>query len=395
MTAGQGTTHQTTHASTASLALQFVDLFHDPIEGLHYEIRYDDGSLIGAGTSAGLGTTAIYHHLQPDADILIAVKRDGDGKFKTIAKTVLSTGHQEITLISPKIKLEAETQPALGAPGTAHMAQPPLPPSVDTLKSQIPATPSTAASTTYTVQAGDYPGKIAAKFGMTTQQFMALNPQIKDVTKMQIGEIVNVSGNAASAAPTVTPKPMSNTAAKTKPTITTGRDGNGLPIALYVNNAKDWLGRVVAIPYNWSIWQNAQAATPSTQGHPSVNPPSNAPAVKKNAPPSSTAMEHLQALMAFAEEQVKYKYGEGTRAILKKHLGTPGSYKIGTTTFPSGINDWPTKKADARTGICQVYVNIALAMAGYWNGLNQTSVAKESGKDWLAAGFTNVMSELR
>lgn len=385
-----------TNSTTASLLLQFVDLFHDPIEGLNYEIRYAYGSLIGTGTSGGLGTTAIYNNLQPDSEITIAAKRDEDGTPKIIGRTTLCTGHQEITMISPKIKLEAQTQPAAGAPGTTHEAQPPTPPSVDALKTKNTATPSTtAAPTTYTVQAGDYPGKIAAKFGMTTQQFMELNPQIKDVTKMQIGDIVKVSGKAApTATPTATPKPMSSAATKTTPTITMGRDADGLPMALYIKDAKDWLGRVVAIPYNWSISQNAQTEAASTQGHPSVNPPSNAPTVKKAEQPSNAAMEHLQALMAFAEEQVKYKYDAGTQAVLKKHYGTPGSYNIGSSTFPSGSNDWPTKQANTPTGRCQVYANIALAMTGYWNGKNKTSVAKESGKDWLAAGFTNVISEL-
>lgn len=391
-------TESTENVETASLELQFVDLFSDPIEGLSYEIRYADGSLIGSGSSGGLGLTQNYENLRPDAEIVISVKRDDDGKFKIIGRDRLSIGHQEITMISPKIKLEAETQKSEGAEGTTHEVQPPVPPKVEELKKvdAPPSPPPSTSTTTYTVQAGDYPGKIATKFGMTSQQFLALNPQIKDVTKMQIGDKVNVSGTATTTAvPNTTVKPMTSTAPKVKPTITVGRDADGLPMALYVKNAKDWLGRVIAIPYNWLTSQNAQAGAKSTQGHPSVNPASQVPAVKSKEQPSDAVLEHLQALIAFAEEQVKYDYsGNGTQAILKKHFAVHSSYKIGSTTFPSGSNDWPAKKPGDSKKICQIYVNIALAMAGYWNGENKTARAKESGKDWLAAGFTNVIGEL-
>lgn len=390
------TLNRTNNTDTASLLLQFVDLLLEPIEGLHYEIRYVNGGVIDANISGGMGTTPCYNNLQAESDIIISVKRDADGTFKEIGRSTLDPGYQEITMQSPKIRLEAETQQAAGSPGTAHEVQPPTPPDINavTANNRVPA-PAKSAPATYTVKSGDYPGKIAAKFGMTTQQFLALNPQIKDVTKMQIGDIVIISGKPAPAAPTSTPpKPMSSSGTKSKPSITMGRDAAGLPVALYVNNAKDWLGRTVAIPYNWLISQNAQTGAAPAQGHPSVNPPSNEPAVKKTETPSSKAMEHLQALMAFAEEQVKYKYGEGTRAVLKKHFSSPGSYNIGTSTFPSGANDWPGKETYKSIGKCQVYVNVALAMAGYWNGQNTTSVARESGKDWLAAGFKNVTSEL-
>lgn len=396
-------TTATTQAATASLALQFVDYVSNPIEGINYEIRYANGDRIGAGTSGGLGLTAIYDNLKADMNIVIAVKRDEDGKFKPIRTEHLTAGHQEFMLISPKIKLEAETQKVEGAPGTTDSVQPPVPATIDQLRpsdeaASAPPKPATAAAapaTTYIMQAGDYPGKIAAKYGMTTAQFMALNPQIKDVTKMQVGDVVSVFGTAAPvSASSSTVKPMRSAGVKTTPTITQGRDADGLPMALYVNDIRDWLGRHIAAIYNWRTFQDAQSGKKSTQAHPAINPLSKAPAVTGSAAPTTVALEHLLALIAFEEEHVKYNYGTGTDAVLSKHLKVHDSYRIGSSTFPAGSNEWPAKGSTDSSGRCQVYVNVALAMAGYWNGKNATSAAKESGKDWLAAGFTNVVSEL-
>lgn len=46
-----------------------------------------------------------------------------------------------------------------------------------------------AGSQTYTVQAGDIPGSIAAKFGITVEALLAANPGI-DPTNLQIGEVL-------------------------------------------------------------------------------------------------------------------------------------------------------------------------------------------------------------
>lgn len=45
---------------------------------------------------------------------------------------------------------------------------------------------------TYTVQKGDSPYSIAAKFGVTLNAFLAANPEITDPTKLQIGQVVKI-----------------------------------------------------------------------------------------------------------------------------------------------------------------------------------------------------------
>lgn len=67
-----------------------------------------------------------------------------------------------------------------------------------------PSSTSTAAPTsvsgarTHTVKAGEYPGKIAKKYGMTSKELLALNG-ISDPTKLQIGQVLKVSKDGSSA----------------------------------------------------------------------------------------------------------------------------------------------------------------------------------------------------
>jgi LysM repeat protein len=55
----------------------------------------------------------------------------------------------------------------------------------------VPAATGTPSSLgqTYTVQAGDYPATIAAKFGITVEALLAANPGI-DPTNLQIGQVL-------------------------------------------------------------------------------------------------------------------------------------------------------------------------------------------------------------
>jgi len=88
--------------------------------------------------------------------------------------------------------------------------------------SAAPSTTSAPAPTTtvsgartHTVKAGEYPGKIAKKYGMTSNELLALNG-ITDPTKLQVGQVLKVSkdgsaSNVSTATQTVStpaPKPV-------------------------------------------------------------------------------------------------------------------------------------------------------------------------------------------
>ncbi len=57
---------------------------------------------------------------------------------------------------------------------------------------------STSGARTHTVKSGEYPGKIASQYGMTTDELLALNG-ITDPRKLQVGKVLKVSGSDSSA----------------------------------------------------------------------------------------------------------------------------------------------------------------------------------------------------
>jgi LysM repeat protein len=71
---------------------------------------------------------------------------------------------------------------------------------------------STSGARTHTVKSGEYPGKIASQYGITTDELLSLN-DITDPRKIQVGKVLKVSGsdsaaNVDSPVPVVTPTMM-------------------------------------------------------------------------------------------------------------------------------------------------------------------------------------------
>ena len=57
---------------------------------------------------------------------------------------------------------------------------------------------SASGARTHTVKSGEYPGKIASQYDMTTDELLALNG-ITDSRKLQVGKILKVSGSSSTA----------------------------------------------------------------------------------------------------------------------------------------------------------------------------------------------------
>ena len=57
---------------------------------------------------------------------------------------------------------------------------------------------STSGARTHTVKSGEYPGKIASQYGMTTDELLALNG-ITDPRKLQVGKVLKVSSSDSAA----------------------------------------------------------------------------------------------------------------------------------------------------------------------------------------------------
>ena len=104
--------------------------------------------------------------------------------------------------IGQVVKLPAATEPPPAATATAPPAATPTsapeasateapPPPTEPPATNTPGPTSTPSSLgqTYTVQEGDIPETIAAKFGITTEALLAANPGI-DPTNLQIGQVL-------------------------------------------------------------------------------------------------------------------------------------------------------------------------------------------------------------
>ena len=98
--------------------------------------------------------------------------------------------------------------PLLFGSGTTSPKASPTP-SASVIASGSPtAAPSVApsvASTTYTVKGGDTLSKIAKAFGVTVDQIALANPQIKDINKLNIGDVLNIPTASASTPATAAP----------------------------------------------------------------------------------------------------------------------------------------------------------------------------------------------
>jgi hypothetical protein len=71
-----------------------------------------------------------------------------------------------------------------------------------TAESLAPTPLPTATPLTYTVVRGDTLTKIAKKFGVTVEQILAANPQIKDANTINVGDVIVIPTGAAAASPT-------------------------------------------------------------------------------------------------------------------------------------------------------------------------------------------------
>ncbi len=99
--------------------------------------------------------------------------------------------------VGQSIRLPQDASPpAAGAstPEAAPTSAPP-PPADTPTTAPAPAARATSApqtgATTYTVQQGDYPATIAAKFGITVEALLAANPGINP-TGLHIGDVLNI-----------------------------------------------------------------------------------------------------------------------------------------------------------------------------------------------------------
>lgn len=399
--------------STATLNVYFMDFAMNPVEGLSFRVTDKKGKVLGSGACSGQDEAISFEGLTPNQTVEVQVRREFDGTYKPIGQVALSSGAHTITCISPKIKLEAETQLYQGEPGTAEQVEVPVvtpwnpldeAPEVNESVPSAAATPtndtapqaSSSNTSTYTVVSGDTLGGIANRYGMSLDALLALNPQVTDPAKISIGQAITVSGTPSAPSTTSANTKSTTSNAASKPasansatvcasnqacTHQSGRDSKGVPTAVVMPNALNAASTFLAGLWQWA-WDsfNSSKAKAATHANPKVN------ATQDYPPASKEALRLLKLLCEFEEKQVTLAYGPKGGVSTSVTLGR----------YEKGKTDWPSKshKPESSLGACLAYVKIAMARCGWTNGHSDTGSAKDSGKDWEAYGFSNATGSL-
>ena len=93
--------------------------------------------------------------------------------------------------------------------GGGPVAQTTPSPSVSASASTAPVTPAAPTPQTYTVKAGDTLTSIARRFGVTQNQILKANPDIKDPNKIAVGDVLTIptkgSGGVITSEPSTSP----------------------------------------------------------------------------------------------------------------------------------------------------------------------------------------------
>ena len=137
-------------------------------------------------------------------------------RFGTTTRNLMSLNgitNANLIRVGQVIKLSGEAAPA--APAPAPVAPAPVAPAPTT---PAPAPAAPAAATTYTVVARDTLSGIASRFGTTTRNLMSLNG-ITNANFLRVGQVLTISGAAATPAPAApaTPAPASPAPASPAP----------------------------------------------------------------------------------------------------------------------------------------------------------------------------------
>jgi LysM repeat protein len=110
----------------------------------------------------------------------------------------------------------------LGQDSTPAAATTPAAPSTPSTGTIAPAATISPDATTHVVAAGDTLSLIAQRNNLTLDQLLALNPGLTSDSVLQVGQVINVSGQAptpaATLAPTTTPSPAPTLAPSATPT---------------------------------------------------------------------------------------------------------------------------------------------------------------------------------
>lgn len=360
-------------AQPPELSICMRALDGEPIVKLGVNVCWDGGELTAFTNAEGLLPPV---KAPPGAVLTLAVQRF-DKTYKEIGATVMPAANGLLTAISPSLVLETKTELHEGTPGTAEAAIPKS--EASDAGDLMPPPPVTATGAAPEHAPSAPPARNADKAATPQATGKAAPAQsTKPVPVQAAPKQATVVPTAAHSA-TSAPRKISG-ADDAKQALQTGRNERGHPIAFHTQKLIDW----------WGSWR---LPTLNLWG---------GSAVQGTAPKTSVAVtaemvQQVQALLAFAKEQTKYHYTEGTAGVLTSMANRSFKHASGE------------KRAFESIGLCYTYVKVALTRNKIVDGilgdkkLDRQSAAEhyamqdsasKAGPALLAKGFRDVTASV-
>lgn len=343
-------------AGSPKLHMRFLALDGQCIPKLGVLVRWPGGSCLSK-TDANGCLPAI--EAPAGLGLKIAVQRF-DGSYKEIGGSAMPATDGELTLVSPKMVFDIQTEAHSGTPGDAEKHVP-RPDAAD--HGDLAPAASDAAKEGAAVASG--PATVTPQ---STLANAAPPTPPKPATKS--------TAAPAAKAKLVAAKPPQHISARTKAkaAIQKGRDANGNPLAVIAEKALDWWNSW-RLP-TFELWRRPDAV--GTIGQ--------AAAQGYNVATSAALKPKLDVLLTFAAEQTEYKYAdwEGT-AVVVAAMNRGEFHAKGE------------KKAHVSLWKCYQYVRVALTRAKIVDGVladdqpyEVQNSASKAGRALLTKGFADV-----
>ncbi|WP_244143993.1 flagellar hook-length control protein FliK [Paraburkholderia fungorum] len=377
-------------AATPTTECRFVGLDGSPISGLQYRLEADGN--VEIGTTDDMGSASPVTTFAAGSNCAVYVKRD-DGTFKQITAFSIPEADTTVTLMSPSMLLEGETQQHGGSPDETYK-EPPAPENQGSDSEVHPAYSAEHEASS------DGAAPSASQDATTTAKTPAVDTT---TTPAQSAPTANTPPPAASA-PQPKPAPPAPAPAKkaappaaikgstgkapTLTTVATNRDAVGHPQAQPEESFTDWAGRKVNGAWHFiEDWLGVTTNPVAGKTVPGVKPPAGAAAL---SPAVLSPADAAKKLATIAEEQTAYSMPSSSTVVNLKQI-SDGTIKYGT------------KKTKQSKGQCYMYVKIALWKAnaikfvkgkdGKFAG-GGGSYAKVAGAFLKSQGYEDVTAEL-
>ncbi|WP_232454090.1 flagellar hook-length control protein FliK [Burkholderia ubonensis] len=367
-----------------SLDCRFCGLDGEPIAGAHYRFLVDGNDI--SGTTDSSGNTPTLQNLKPESDCKVFIKRD-DGTFKQVAAFVVPSTSGYVTLMSPSVLLEGQSEQHGGNHDDVYKEPDPV--GSDKAATNASATGgnandrgSSAAGSTNTVSTGTNvqqgnPGANSAP-AQSSQPKPAQTPPAPHPSSAAQATKPSKSAAASTALKGGTGKAPQAKAVQTK------RDHLSHPQAKPSHDSTDWLDQKIMA--TWHYIENlfgVKANPVMAVGH--GDTPAASAKLAAAAQPSATAAGGdgpYTALVQVAEEQTAH-YLPSEHTVDNLSQLSKGTFKYS--------KDKPVAKSISD---CYLYVKVALWRAKYVNSALPGVYAKVAGPFLEQAGFKNVMGEM-